>query len=305
MNLLELSALTDDQVREYLEKVRWPKGAVCAHCGSKNARKLEGKATRPGVYKCRECRKQFTVTVGTVMHRSHISLKHWILGFHLMAASKKGISAHQLHRMFGITYKSAWHMAHRIRHAMHEEPLAQVLRGKVEVDETYVGGKAYNLHASERRKPRASGGADKIPVVALVERDGRVRSRVVANVGGRTLRGLVRETVRRDSTIITDQFGSYEGVGAFFKGGHESVNHSAGEYVRGDIHTNTVESYFAILKRGVTGVFHHVSREHMDKYLSEFAFRWNGRKMKDSERRDAAIRAAEGKRLTYRAPKKR
>ncbi len=305
MNLLELSNLTDDQVREHLEKVRWPNGAVCAHCESTNVRLLEGKATRPGVYKCRACRKQFTVTVGTVMHRSHISLKNWILGFHLMAASKKGISAHQLHRMLGMTYKSAWHMAHRIRHAMQEQPLAGVLQGRVEVDETYVGGKLSNKHAWERRKLKYSGPEGKVPVVALVERDGNVRSHVLANVGGGTLRKTIRQHVHQDSTIITDQHGAYMGIGTYFEGGHESVNHSQGEFARGEFNTNTVESFFATLKRGVNGTFHHVSKEHLPKYVDEFAFRWNARKMKDSERRDAVIKGAEGKRLTYWEPKKR
>ncbi len=306
MNLLELSQLSEDEVRDYLEKQRWPKGPVCAHCQSANVYRMAGKATRPGLLKCRDCRKQFSVTVGTVMERSHIPIQKWVLAIHLMASSKKGVSAHQVHRMLKVTYKSAWFMCHRIRHAMKEEPMAAILSGTVEVDESYFGGKFHNMHGKARKKYAARGGwGDKIPVVALVERDGRARSRVVANTGGHTLRKVVKDHVDRKARIMTDQHPGYSGLGKHFRGGHESVNHSHGEYVRGDATTNSVEAYFALLKRGVMGTFHHVSREHLDNYLAEFSSRWNTRKLSDEQRRDLLIKGIGGKRLMYRDPVKK
>ncbi|MEE9597879.1 MAG: IS1595 family transposase [Acidiferrobacterales bacterium] len=296
MNLAQLTALTEDQAREYLESIRWPGGAICPHCGGDKTAKLQGKATRPGVYKCknRECRKQFTITVGTIMERSHIKLRHWIIAFHLMCSSKKGVSAHQIHRELGITYKSAWFMCHRIRYAMTQEPLAGMLNGTVEVDETYVGGKS-------RRGIPGRGSERKTPVVALVERDGSVRSKPVASVGATTLKKAIRDNVDRAATIMTDEWSGYKGLDREFAG-HEVVKHSAGEYVRGNVYTNTAESYFALLKRGVHGIFHHVSETHLRRYCDEFSFRWCQRKVDDGSRTIAAIRGSGGKRLTYKEP---
>lgn len=253
-----------------------------------------GKSTRPGVINCNACRKPFTVTVGTIFEDSKIPLNKWLLGFRLMAGSKKGISAHQLHRSLGITYKSAWFMAHRIREAMDIDngPLGgdQVV---VEVDETYVGGKAKNRAT---RKP-----APKKPVMALVERDGRVASRHVANVTQKELRPLVMTKVDRASYLMTDEAGVYLRMGKEFAG-HGQVNHSVGEYVRtgGFHHTNTVENFFSIFKRGVIGTYHHMSEAHLARYCAEFDFRYNTRKISDRERTDAAMIGARGKRLTYR-----
>ena len=294
MNLAQVTALTEEQAREHLESIHWPNGPVCPHCGSTVVVKLQGKATRPGVHKCKakECRKQFTVTVGTIFERSHISLRHWVIAFHLMCSSKKGISAHQLHRSLGITYKSAWFMCHRIRHAVANGPFPEQMKGTVEADETYVGG-----------KPRYGGkrgrGTKKTPVFALVERKGEVRAHVVPNVKAETLRAHLKANVHTSARLMTDEFASYNYAGTYFAE-HHQIKHSAHVYAKGEVYTNTIESFFALIKRGVYGVFHHVSPVHLQRYCDEFAFRWNHRKTSDSFRRDAALSMADGKRLTYR-----
>lgn len=289
-----------EKARRYLERSRWPDGPVCPHCGTIGERitKVEGtkQSHRPGLYHCNECGKQFTVTVGTVYEASHIPLHKWLLATHLMTASKKGISAHQLHRMLGITYKSAWFMAHRIREAMRDfnpGPLGGPNK-VVEADETYVGGKARNRKG---RVPR------KEAVFSLVERDGRVISQHVAEVSAKTLRKALVTQIDRKSYLMTDEAMVYIGVGREFSG-HGSVNHSIEEYVRGGFwHTNTIENYFSIMKRGITGVYHHVSQKHLKRYLAEFDFRYNERSglgVSDAERADKALKGIEGKRLTYR-----
>ncbi len=306
-----------DKAREHLEKLRWPDGPVCPHCCARGdeiakvRRKTrkprkplpEGKKHRParkGLYYCNACKKQFTVTVDTVMERSRIPLTKWVLGFHLMASAKKGVSAHQLHRQLGLTYKTAYFMAMRIREAMAPSKDAGPVGGEnkvVEADETFVGGKARNVHKS---KPIPK----KHAVVALVERGGEVRAKHVADVTAKTLRNVLVTQASRKSHLATDDAPAYKGIGREFAG-HSSVNHSKGEYVRlgGFAHSNTAESFFAILKRGTYGSFHTVSEQHLQRYVNEFAFRWNNRSslgIDDTARADAAIRGAEGKRLTYR-----
>jgi transposase-like protein len=242
------------------------------------------------------------VTVGTIFEDSRIPLSKWLLAIHLMCASKKGYSAHQLHRTLGITYKSAWFMAHRIRFAMSQEPLASKLSGIVECDETYIGGKAKNMHASERKaKIQGRGAVSKFPVCSLVERQGRVRSTHVPNVTGANLRSVLRAHVEPTAHIMTDEFTSYIGVSSEFAS-HQTVNHGKGEYVRREAHTNTIESFFALLKRGIIGTFHHVSEQHLHRYLSEFDFRYNLRAVKDGERMMEALKGFEGKRLMYKDP---
>ena len=296
-NLTAPQFTNEDHARQYLEAIRWPYGPVCPHCGSisDGHYALKGEAHRPGLWKCKDCRQQFSVTVGTVFERSKIPLNKWVLASHLMASSKKGFSAHQLHRTIGVTYKTAWFMTHRIREAMREPAGAGPLGGSnkvVEVDETFVGGKAKN------RK------GDYIPpkeaVMALVERDGRVRSFHVASVDAKTLRPILTAQLDRKSYLMTDESKVYTKTGREF-GGHGTVNLSIEEYVRGGFwHTNTVESYFAILRRGIFGVYHHVSPKHLKRYVGEFDFRYNARGVTDGERASKALRGIEGKRLTYR-----
>ena len=285
-----------EKAREHLEAINWPQGPFCPHCGEcENVHRLQGKSTRPGLIQCNSCLKNFTVTVGTVFERSKIALNKWMLATYLLSSSKKGMSAHQIHRMLGVTYKTAWFMCHRIREAMNIAPEGP-LGGPdsvVEADETYVGGKAKNRAT---RKP-----APKKAVVALVERDGRARSFHVANVNAKTLRPLLVTNIDRASTLMTDESPVYVGVGREF-GFHGKVNHSASQYVTtgGWKHSNTAENFFSIFKRGVIGTYHHMSEAHLGRYCAEFDFRYNTRGITDGERADAALKGIVGKRLTYR-----
>ena len=286
------------KAREYLEAVRWPDGPFCPHCGdTENTRKLRGKSHRPGLYQCNGCRGHFTVTVGTLYERSKVPLHKWLLATHLICASKKGMSAHQLHRMLSVTYKTAWFMAHRIREGMRETNPGPVggPNKVVEADETYIGGKAKNRAFGPPPKKEA--------VFALVEREGKVHSFHVPAVNARTLRPILVTHADRDSYLMTDEAGAYIRVGREFSG-HGTVNHSINEYVRGGFwYTNTVENYFSILKRGISGVYQHVSQQHLKRYLGEFDFRYNEREglgVTDDDRATKALKGITGKRLTYR-----
>lgn len=287
-----------DAAREYLEAIRWANGIVCPHCGVIDSfYKLVGKAHRPGLYKCVDCRKQFSVTVGTVFEASKIKLHIWLHACHLMSASKKGVSAKQLERMLGVTYKTAWFMAHRIREAMNIAPKEQLgLTSPVEVDETYWGNKG-------KHAPGARSFHHQMKIVSLVERDGQKRSFHVASVNGATLRPIMKGMIAKNARLMTDQAGVYEKIGPEFKS-HEVVNHSEKEYSRGDVTTNSAESSFALLKRGLIGTFHSVSEQHLQRYATEFDFRWNHRValgVDDVQRTTAVLKGIEGKRLTYRA----
>lgn len=307
MNLTDLGKnfSTVDEAREFLEKQRWPSGAVCPHCGLEGqsyrlqATKESKTPVRKGVWKCGGCRKQFTVTVGTIFEDSHIPLNKWLMAIHLLCSSKKGMSAHQLHRMLGITYKSAWFMAHRIRHAMTQEPLATMLSGTVEVDETYVSGKPREY--GKRGRPGKD--SKKVPVVASVERGGNVRSFRVPTVSGKNLKQVIRDHVVPKAAIMTDDFWAYEGLNKEFAS-HDSIRHRSGFYGRREgrknVHTNTVEGFFSIVKRGIHGVYHHVGRQHLQRYLTEYDFRYNSRQITDGERTIMAIKRVGGKRLKYR-----
>lgn len=300
--------------REHLESVRWPDGPFCPHCGSFNAKRLpavvrkasdgHNQTVRDGVVQCNDCRKQFTVTVSTVFERSKVPLHKWLLVNHLMVSSKKGISAHQIHRMIGVTYKTAWFMCHRIREAMDQDTGPLGGPGKiVEADETFVGGKTKN------RAFRDVGPKKK--VVTLVERDGRARSFHVANIHAKTLRSILVQNVDRASVLATDDLLAYRPIGREFKW-HGAVNHSKGEYAAtkkvewiwssftANWHSNTAENFFSIFKRGIIGVFHHVSEAHLGRYAREFDFRYNHRTITDGERADQSLRGIYGKRLTYR-----
>lgn len=297
----------EEAARAHLEASRWPDGPVCPHCGSvDNAKRLAGKSTRPGVYNCRDCDKPFTATIGTVMERSHIPLHKWLLAMRLMASSKKGMSAHQLFRMLGFgSYRTAWFLAHRIRESMRElhpedfGPLGG--EGKtVEADETFIGGKEKNRHKSKRANKHLGGNWGKETVFSLVERKGKVRSMHVTSVSAATLRPILVAQIDKKSTLCTDDAGQYRHMHRDFN--HEVVNHGIEEYVRGEAHTNTVENYFSILKRGITGTYHHVSQQHLKRYLVEFDFRHNERMglgVTDTERAEKVLRGSVGKRVTY------
>ncbi|HYL34199.1 MAG TPA: IS1595 family transposase [Stellaceae bacterium] len=296
----------EEQAREALEAVRWPNGPVCPHCGAVDRQaKVDGKKHRPGLHYCNHCKSTYTATVGTVFERSKISLSKWWMACHLMSSSKKGISAHQLHRMLGVTYKTAWFMSHRIREAMKQmNPAPFGGDGKVvEADETYVGGKDKNKAKSKRghRKGRA-GVATKEAVYSLVERGGDVRSFHVGKVTGDGLRQILTAQVKRDTSLMTDEASTSMWVGREYPK-HQTVNHAADEYVRGEAYTNTVEGYFSVLKRGIVGTYHHVSPQHLSRYLAEFDFRYSNRSavgVSDAERAERLIKGVEGKRLTYR-----
>lgn len=304
LTLNAVSRLSEEEARKTFEKIRWPDGVpVCPHCGSIDATKLAGEAHRSGLYKCKGCEQQFTATINTILEDSHIPIRTWLMAFAIICSSKKGVSALQLQRQLGLgSYRSAWHMAHRIRFAMNTEPLASLLKGVVEVDETYVGGKPRKKHG--KPKSKRGRGTKKTPVLALVERGGKVRSKPIERVNAKTLKAAIKETVDSSSTIMTDEWKGYRDIGKDFKGGHKTVNHGAAEFVGADgVSTNEVESYFALLKRGIVGSFHHVSKQHLPRYCDEFSFRWNYRKTSDSVRTAEAIRASEGKRLYYKPPK--
>jgi transposase-like protein len=298
-NLTDTIFHDETKAREHLESVLWPQGPACPHCGVTEDRitKLQGKSTRPGVYKCKDCRKPFSVTVGTVMERSHIPLTKWLMAAHFMANAKKSMSAMQLQRHIGTNYETAWFLFHRLREAATEIGLGPI-GGKnkvVEGDETFVGGKAKNKAFGPPPKKQA--------VFSLIERDGNMRSFHVANVNSKTLRPIIVKNISRKSYLMTDESLVYPSIGKEFSG-HGTVNHSADEYVRlgGFMHTNTIESFFALLKRGVYGQFHNVSEAHLHRYLSEFDWRHNRRHLTPTDRANALLAGAKGKRLLYHQP---
>ncbi len=305
INLISLAAnySDEDTARALLEKMRWPDGPVCPHCKNDStgkpisaltAKKESKRGVRKGVYFCGACRKQFTVKIGTIFEDSHIPISKWLMAIFILCASKKSISAHQMHRMLKVTYKTAWFMCHRIRFAMGPDANSPKLTGDVEADETFVGGKG-DLKTRILRQT---------PVVALIQRDGQMRTAVVSNVTQKNLGKVLKETVSKDATLHTDEHPGYVPAGKEMKA-HHTVNHSDYEFSRKlDDGTktgiNSCESFFSLLKRGVHGSWHHVSREHLPKYAGEFAFRWNNRKVTDGARMVAAVESTEGKRLTYR-----
>jgi hypothetical protein len=326
-SILEPQFRDEDAAREWLEAKRWPDGAVCPHCGlvgeswritvkEKSEAEIQAlrdakkrvRKPRKGLWQCRGCRKQFSVTVKTIFEDSHIPLHKWLLAFHLINASKKGLSAHQLMRMLDIKqYKSAWFMAHRIRYAMTGE-LPEKMNGIIEMDEAYIGGKAKNKHKHHRfavkqgvrQQDVPDSHGEKAAVFTVMQRGGKVYSRHVERVTADTLKAVINDVCEKDAHLMTDR-------GVLTKSlkdrKHSLVNHSADEYVRFDegvcVTTNTVEGFFSILKRGINGVYHHVGRKHLHRYLGEFDFRYNHRELTDGERANEALKGIEGKRLTY------
>lgn len=288
----------------YVEAWLWPDGPVCPHCGNcdpKRIGRLQGKTTRIGLRKCYECKRPFTVKIGSIFEDSHAPMHLWLQAIHMMVSSKKGISTRQLQRTLNVGMKTAWFMGMRIREAMKDGGMPP-LGGEgstIEIDETYVGGKAHNRHQHQRGRGR---GRDipKAPVFALVERGGAVRAYHVPTVSGANLAAIVDKHVAQGSLIYSDENHTTRHAASAFRS--ERVNHKDGEYVRGDVYTNTVEGFFSILKRGITGVYHNVSEAHLQRYLAEFGFRYSNRSavgIEDVERAGLAIAGAKGKRLTY------
>jgi transposase-like protein len=307
-----------DKLREeadaykFLEDLRWNGEPVCPHCGGsspyflnpengKTRRTRTGSVSQRRVWKCRACRKQFSVLTGTIFHGTKIPIRTWVLVVFEMASSKNGVAAREIERKYGLTPKSAWFMMHRIREAMKREPMAGLLSGRVVVDETYIGGTPKNRHAGKRQESK-QGKTDKTPVVALISREtGEVRTMAMPNVTGFNLYKALRGEVAPERTVIhTDQAMHYRSIGSAFAG-HEAVDHSAQEYVRGDVTTNHAENFFSQLKRSIDGTHHHVSVQHLDRYLAEFSFRYTYRKESDTERMARLVGRVSGRRLSYRS----
>lgn len=295
---------TDERkARSYFEEIRWPNGGViCPHCGNADASRIYAIAAniahkvREGLRECQDCHGQFTVRTGSIMESSHLPLTKWALAYRLMASAKKGISAHQMHRTLGVTYKTAWFLCHRIREAMRDVSGGR-LGGKgsiVEADETYVGGKP------RKGTPKAARMDNKTPVAVLVERNGRARATPVSHPLSGVLKRNIAANVAPGTEMHTDEHRGYIGIDRITSGPHLTVTHYQGEYARDGIHVNTAESWNALLKRSIVGSFHHVSAEHLSRYCDEVSFRWDRRKMDDTDRTVAAVKGGEGKRLTYR-----
>lgn len=292
------------KAREWLEALLWPNGPVCPHCGVigghyalKGKGGEKGAAHRPGLWMCKDCREQFTVTVGTVFERSKIKLNVWLQAVYWLCCSKKGCSSLQLSRMLSVTYKTAWFMSHRIREAFRKGSLGQLGGGGkvIEADETYWGRQP-GLRAKQ-------GGSGRHKIVSLVSRQGEARSFHVANVNKANVKAILAAQIAKDSKVYTDTASYYRHLPRKMFASHEMVNHSIREYARGPVHTNTVEGYFGILKRGLIGTYHHVSEAHLQRYLHEFDFRFTHRAsqgVNDQQRTTAALKQITGKRLTYR-----
>jgi transposase-like protein len=283
------------EARAYLESIVWANGRVCPHCGVvDDSADLHGAAAEKGLYWCRSCERNFTVMIGTIFEDSKIPLHKWIIAYHLIVANKKGISALSLQRMLGLgSYRSAWHMCHRIRHTM-KDLSTEPLTGTVEVDETFIGGKAKNVHNGMPVPP-------KTPVLALVQRNGNVKTRAITNVDHKNIAPILDALVDRSAILMTDDAQVYVKLGGLFTE-HHSVNHSASEYVRDEGHvsanTQTVESFNALVKRSIIGAWHNISDRHLDKYLDEVGFRWNTRDDSDGKRMEQALRQSAGRRLS-------
>lgn len=280
-NLFDLLKVfsTEEKCVEFLRKSKWANGEFCPYCGCQKLYAFSNGKT----FKCSDCRKRFSIRVGTIFEDSKIPLQKWFMALYLLTSHKKGISSCQLAKDIGVTQKTAWFMLHRLRHASQTKAFNAPLKNNVECDETYVGGKEKNKH-KDKKTPNTQGRntKTKTPVVGLVERGGEVRAMSVSDVKQNTMLRAIVENVLIGSNLHTDEFRSYNGIEAFYN--HKVVQHSAGQYVDGDCHTNTIEGFWSLLKRGIFGIYHHVSRKHIDKYLNEFTFRYNSRKIAENRR---------------------
>jgi transposase-like protein len=304
----------EDAARAQLEAIRWPDGPFCPYCGSFNhVKPFNGKSMGPGWYHCAMCRRKFTVRVGSIFHRSHVTTFKWLLAFRLMAGSKKGFSAHQLHRTLNVDYKTAWFMEHRIRECM-DESGGDPLGGKdkhIEADETFLGPPAVGLHRKDNwHFVNGKGWVQKVvdkkqKILTIVERGGRARSIRMDRLTSAEVYAVLRQTADAESKLNTDEAPFYKRPGRYFAS-HEAVEHYAEEWVRGEAHTNTVEGFFSIFKRGMKGIYQHCSEQHLQRYLNEFDFRYSHRSalgIEDAERSALAIKGAAGKRLLYSRPR--
>ena len=297
---LPIACANEKAAVEFIEKQRWGDHPACPRCGDMNVYKMvdskTGERQKNFRWRCRGCKEQFTVRIGTVFEDSRIELRHWCFSFWRASTSKKGVSALEIHRQTGVSYKSALFMLHRIRYAMAPETASRgPLTGTVEVDEVYLGGKPRRHHRGPAGNAKA-----KQPVIALVERGGDVRTRAVASVNSKNLRETIHNNVSIRARLMTDEFPMYRKIGKKYAD-HQVVKHSAYEYVRGDAHVNSCESFFALLRRGLHGIYHSVSKKHLDMYLAHAAFLYNHRELEDGERVIAAIQASDGKRMVYKA----
>lgn len=294
VSFLKVLQWSEDQCRDYLEAQRWPDGVICPHCGTVDEayrieRKTPNKNAVRRLWKCRACKRQFTATVGTIFEGSHVPLNKWFAAIFLLCSSKKGHSAHQIHRELEVTYKTAWFMLHRIRNAMKEPGSPFMLSGTVEADETYIGGKSKNMHAARRKALgiKGSGYIGKMPVVGMIERGGRVVTQAMDEPNRQNVEALLLSRIDTERAhLMTDEAGVYRFIAAHLP--HSVIRHQS-EYVRGEIHTQNIEGYWAIIKRGLYGTYHHVDRGYLGMYLDEFAFRFNRRKVSDAERFASAV----------------